>query len=301
MDHTGPVHQPSEEKPPDSAAPPVGYRSGESTQQLPVWQRPAVPEDRWPVFIAVIAVISLQRAIPLEYTVLPRWPLILLEGLLLAVLALINPVPQTPRVRLRTATVLIVLGAIAAVLGWPLIAGGVAVLLVMTAITPIRLTRFTKIGHAITLVLLAAITLDNTASAVLLGYRIVTGVVSNSPAVLMGSGSAVFITNIIVFGIWYWLIDLGGPTGRAGADTRDSASRYPDFVFPQTEKPDLAPPGWQPRFLDYLYASFTNVVAFSPADTVPLTPRAKALMALQSVIALSTLVLVLARAINVLA
>ena len=68
--------------------------------------------------------------------------------------------------------------------------------------------------------LLAAITLDNTASALVLGYRIVTGQVSNNPAVLLGSGGAVFVTNIIVFGIWYWKIDLGGPLGRAGADAR---------------------------------------------------------------------------------
>jgi len=118
--------------------------------------------------------------------------------------------------------------------------------------------------------------------------------------VLLGGGAAVFVTNIIVFGICYWTIDLGGPLGRAGTDARHPASRYPDFVFPQSEKPDLAPSGWQPRFPDYLYLSFTNVVAFSPTDTMPLTPRAKGLMAVQSVVALSTLVLVIARAVNVL-
>ena len=138
---------------------------GESTQQPPVWQRPDLPENRWPVFIAVIAVIFLQRAIPLEYTVQPRWPLILLEGLLLMVLALINPVLQTRAVRLRTAAVLVVLGVIAARLHWPLIAAGAAVLLAITAITPVRLTRFAALGTAVTWVLLGEITLDNTASA----------------------------------------------------------------------------------------------------------------------------------------
>ena len=302
MAHTCPMDQPFEDarKLTDTAAPPVGYRSGESTQQPPVWQRPDLPENRWPVFIAVIAVIFLQRAIPLEYTVLPRWPLITLEGLLLMVLALINPVPQTRPMRLRTAAVLIALGLIAVAAHWPLIAAGAVVLLVTTAITPIRLTQWAKLGAAITPVLLAAITLDNTASALVLGYRIVTGQVSNNPAVLLGSGGAVFVTNIIVFGIWYWIIDLGGPSGRAGSDARDPASRYPDFLFPQSEKPDLAPPSWQPRFIDYLYLSFTNVVSFSPTDTMPLTSRAKALMALQSVVAIATLVLVVARAVNVL-
>jgi hypothetical protein len=257
------------------------------------------PESRWPVFFAVIAAIFLQRAVPLEYTVLPRWPLIVLEGLLLVVLALVNPVPETRSVRLRTAATLIVLVAVAVAAHWPFIAAGVAAL-VITEITQIRLPRFTAVGSAATVVLLAAITLDNAASAVVLNYRIVTGQVSNNAAVLLGGGGAVFVTNVIVFGIWYWTIDLGGPLGRAGADGRDPAWRYPDFLFPQSDKPDLAPPGWQPRFPDYLYLSFTNVVAFSPTDTMPLTPRAKGLMAVQSVVALSTLVLVVARAVNVL-
>ena len=258
-----------------------------------------MPESRWPVFFAVIAAIFLQRAVPLEYTVLPRWPLILLEGLLLVVLALVNPVPEPISVRLRTAATLSVLGAIAVAAHWPLIATGVAAL-VITEIAQIRLPRFTAVGSAATLVLLAAITLDNVASAAVLDYRIVTGQVSNNAAVLLGSGGAVFVTNIIVFGIWYWTIDLGGPLGRAGTDARDCASRYPDFLFPQSEKPALAPPGWRPRFPDYLYLSFTNVVAFSPTDTMPLTSRAKGLMAVQSVVALSTLLLVVARAVNVL-
>ena len=301
MDNTVPMDQSCEDagKPADNAAPPVGYRSGESTQRRRVGQRADVPENRWPVLTAVITAIFLQRAIPLEYTVLLRWPLILLEGLLLVMLALINPVPETKSARLRTAATLIGLGAIAVAAHWPLIAAGM-VALVLTAIIPIQLLRFSAVGSAATLVLLAAITLDNTASALVLNYRIVTGQVSNNAAVLLGGGAAVFVTNVIVFGIWYWTIDLGGPLGRAGTDTRDPASRYPDFLFPQSEKPALAPPGWQPEFPDYLYLSFTNVVAFSPTDTMPLTSRAKGLMAVQSVVALSTLVLVIARAVNVL-
>jgi hypothetical protein len=65
-------------------------------------------------------------------------------------------------------------------------------------------------------------------------------------------------------------------------------------------KADLAPPDWSPSFVDYLYTSYTNAAAFSPTDTLPLTPRAKALMALQSAIALTTVVLVVSRAVNVL-
>ena len=83
-------------------------------------------------------------------------------------------------------------------------------------INPNRLTRPTQVGKAASLLLLAAITIDNTASAIVLDYHILTGKVSNDAAVLLGSGAAVFITNIIVFGIWYWEIDLGGPFARAG-------------------------------------------------------------------------------------
>lgn len=266
--------------------------------RVPAWQLPGAPENRWPVFFALMAAVFLQRAVPLEYVVFPRWPLILLECSLLVVLAVINPVPLTKFARAGTTATLIVLAAIAAAARWPAIAVGTLVLIGVLSVRPQRLTRLTRLAGVLTVALLAAITVDNTASAVVLDYRIVTGQVSNNPAVLLGSGGAVFVTNIIVFGIWYWSMDLGGPLARAGA--REDAPRWPDFLFPQTAQPDLAPPNWQPRFIDYLYVSFTNVVAFSPTDTQPLTARAKAMMAIQSVVALSTLALVFARAVNVL-
>ena len=103
------------------------------------------------------------------------------------------------------------------------------------------------------------------------------------------------MTNIIVFGIWYWELDRGGPFNRAAGTVP-----HPDFLFPQMVSPELSPEHWEPRFLDYLYTSFTNVMAFSPTDTMPLSRWAKSLMALQSAIALSTTALVLARAVNIL-
>jgi len=221
-------------------------------EHLPAWLRPGNPESRWPVLLALLTAVSLQLAISRQYTVFPRWPLITLEILLVAVLVVINPH---------------------------------------------RLTRTNSFERTASLVLLAAITLDNAASAAVLDYQIVTGKVSNDPGVLLGSGGAVFLTNIIVFGIWYWDIDLGGPFARGRASKE---SRHPDFLFPQTDNPRIAPPDWTPKFVDYLYVSFTNVVAFSPTDTMPLTRRAKVMMALQSVVAVSTLALVIARAVNVL-
>src|SRR5882757_2097651 len=209
---------------------------------IPSWLRPGDPESRLPVLIALVAVIGLQLAIPKSYTVVPRWPLIGLESLLIAVLLWLNP---------------------------------------------LRLTRSTRVGKYATWVLLAAITLDNTLSAVLLDIRILTGEVSNKAAVLLGSGGAIFVTNIIVFGIWYWELDRGGPFAR-----RAGKQPYPDFMFPQMTDPDKARPDWRPTFVDYLYVSFTNVVAFSPTDTMPLARWAKLMMTVQSLVALSTLGLV---------
>ena len=218
--------------------------------RIPSWLRPGDPESRLPVLFALIAVIGLQLGIPKSYTVVPRWPLIGLELLLLAVLTWLNP---------------------------------------------LRLTNATRLGRSATLVLLAAITLDNTLSAALLDIRILSGEVSNKAAVLLGSGGAIFVTNIIVFGIWYWELDRGGPFARHVGERP-----YPDFLFPQMATPHVAKPDWRPTFVDYLYVSVTNVMAFSPTDTMPLARWAKALMSVQAMVALSTAALVISRAVNVL-
>jgi hypothetical protein len=178
---------------------------------------------------------------------------------------------------------------------WPLPTLEFALLVVLVVLNPIRLTRSTTIGRWATYLLIAAITADNTISAALLNYKIVSGQMGDNPRVLLGSGLAIFITNVIVFGMWYWEFDRGGPFAR-----HTTKRPYPDFMFPQMANPELAPPDWRPKFPDYLYVSFTNVVAFSPTDTMPLSRWAKMLMTLQSMVALSTVALVLARAVNIL-
>lgn len=224
--------------------------AGDAEHHVPSWLRPGDPESRWPVLIAIVAVIALQRAIPEQYTVVPRWPLIALEVALLVVLLVLNPV---------------------------------------------RLTRSTAIGKWTSLSLTAAITVDNTLSAAILDYRILTGQVSNSPELLLGSGAAILVTNVIAFGIWFWELDRGGPFAR-----RAGAQPYPDFLFPQMTDPRNAKPDWRPMFVDYLYVSFTNSVAFSPTDTMPLSRWAKLMMTVQAIVATTTLALVIARAVNVL-
>jgi hypothetical protein len=109
-------------------------------------------------------------------------------------------------------------------------------------------------------------------------------------------GAAIVLaTNIVTFGLLYWQLDGGGPSGRLAR-----SQPHPDFQFPQTGTEGLAPRNWLPRFPDHLYVAYTNVVAFSPTDTLPLTHRAKALMAIQSMISLGVLVVVISRVINIL-
>ena len=224
--------------------------ASDAGERVPSWLRSGDPESRIPVLIALLVAIGLQLAIPKSYTVVPRWPLILLEILLV---------------------------------------------LVLVGLNPLRLSRRTTFGQWASYLLLAAITLDNSLSALVLDIRILTGDVSNNAAVLLGSGAAIYVTTVIAFGIWYWELDRGGPFAR-----REGTRPYPDFMFPQMTEPELAPPNWRPEFFDYLYVSLTNVVAFSPTDTMPMTRRAKMLMAAQAILSFTTLGLVIARAVNVL-
>jgi Protein of unknown function (DUF1345) len=113
---------------------------------------------------------------------------------------------------------------------------------------------------------------------------------------LLASGSAVWFTNAIAFGLAFWELDCGGPVARALA----TAARKPDFQFPQDENPQLARQGWAPRLWDYFYISLTNATAFSPTDALPLTRPAKALMAAESTLSVVTVLLVAARAVNIL-
>jgi hypothetical protein len=112
---------------------------------------------------------------------------------------------------------------------------------------------------------------------------------------LIASGAVLWLTNVLLFGLWYWELDRGGPAAR-----EEQAEATPDFLFPQMTDPAWAPPNWSPGLVDYLYTSFTNATAFSPTDTMPLTPWAKTLMSAQALTSLVTVGLVVARAVNIL-
>jgi hypothetical protein len=112
---------------------------------------------------------------------------------------------------------------------------------------------------------------------------------------LLTSSVAIWVNNVLTFSLLYWQIDRGGPEARAtGASTR------PDWLFPQDGARDSVPPDWRPTFVDYLFLGYSTGTAFSAADTLPLTSRAKILMLLQSAIALVTIVAVMSRAIGIL-
>ena len=140
--------------------------------------------------------------------------------------------------------------------------------------------------------LLAASALVSTA---LLVYELVIGSTMTSSAdSLLASGTLVWIGNALIFGLLYWQLDSGGPLAR-----HRSERPYPDFAFTQQLSPELAPPGWRPRYLDYLVLGFTTSTAFSPTDVMPVANWAKLMMALQSLISLTVIGLVIARAVNV--
>lgn len=146
------------------------------------------------------------------------------------------------------------------------------------------------------LVLLGMIVLGNLVGVGLLVAALVT---TDSDEIgggqLLVTAAFIWVGNLIVFGLVYWDLDAGGPFARA----RGSRTR-PDFQFPQDENPRLAPDGWRPRVWDYLFVSLTSGTAFSPTDTMPLTVKAKVLVSVESVVSLVLVVLVTARAVNVL-
>ncbi len=144
------------------------------------------------------------------------------------------------------------------------------------------------------LTLSAIITAANCTSVGLLVHHLLDARVTQGRQLIYAAVS-IWVTNIIVFGVWFWELDRGGPGERAGENPR-----LPDIQFPQMENPSLAPKDWRPEFLDYLYTSFANGTSFAPADAMPMTHRAKALFAAESVVSLVTIAIVGARAVNIL-
>jgi hypothetical protein len=146
------------------------------------------------------------------------------------------------------------------------------------------------------LALLALLALGNLAALAILVAGLVTQSASDlSGGELLFTGFAIYTANLIVFGLTFWELEGGGPVARERSEARVAT----DFRFPQDEQPTSGS-DWRPGVWDYLYVSLTNSIAFSPTDTMPLSVRAKALMGFGSLIAAVTVLLVAARAVNVL-
>jgi uncharacterized membrane protein len=181
-------------------------------------------------------------------------------------------------------------------LGPPWLLPGVELVLLvwLVVIAPRRATRHARGQRRLALALIALVSLANVVTLGLLVHYMVNGGKVGGHALIL-SGALAWLTNVLLFAVWYWELDRGGPAARFL-----EPDRLPDFQFPQMENPHLAPERWRPGFVDYLYTSFTNATAFSPTDTMPLTPIAKVLMGTQALAALVTVALVVARAVNIL-
>jgi uncharacterized membrane protein len=207
----------------------------------------------------------------------PRWPATVA---VLGAMALYSVLPDRVIVGLGPTWVV------------PLLEG---VLLVMLTLARLNAnTRESGQLRALAISIIALVNAVNVVSLVELVHDLLGGTRAGGRALVYAS-VPIWITNVIVFALWYWELDRGGPVAR-----QHERRRRPDFLFPQMSTPQAAPLCWTPTFLDYLYTSFTNATAFSPTDTMPLTAWAKLLMMGQSLASLVTVALVVSRAVNIL-
>jgi uncharacterized membrane protein len=206
----------------------------------------------------------------------PRWPV---AAAVLLAIGLQLLIPESLALRPR----------------WMLPGLELTLLILLVGANPRRIERDQRWVRMASLSLVGIASLANIVSVARLVIGLVEGTVGQSAGPLLVYGALIWSTNVIIFGLWYWELDRGGPVERAKA-----TKTYPDFQFPQMLTPELTHEDWEPQFVDYLYVSFTNATAFSPTDTMPLSRWAKLLMLVQSGVSLITVALVVARAVNIL-
>ena len=178
---------------------------------------------------------------------------------------------------------------------WTLPAVEVVLLAVLIVRDPGRIDRRSSFLRGVSITVVALLVLDALLATVqLVAVLIHGGSMTNSPDALLTAGGVVWASNLIAFALLYWELDAGGAANRA-----HRMPPYLDLAFTQQLSPEVARPGWRPRFGDYLYLALTTSTAFSPTDVMPLTLWAKTAMGLQSLISLAVVGLVVARAVNV--
>jgi hypothetical protein len=205
-----------------------------------------------------------------------------------------SPWPMTIAV-VALMTVTLVSSTELAVLPVWLPAGVEGVLLLAILVgDPGRIDRQTPWLRGVTIALITVLLASTLGSTVVLIYNLLTNsAIANQAVPLLIGGAKVWLSNNVAFAFLYWGFDAGGPAARA-----HGMPRYPDFAFPQQTSPDLAPPGWRPQFIDYLYVGFTTANAFSPTDTMPMVPWAKIAMGSQALISFAIVGLIIARVVN---
>lgn len=172
----------------------------------------------------------------------------------------------------------------------------VALLLVLIIGDPGRIDRQSRWLRRITGTTIGLISAVNATAAVRLVVSILGTVpFTNSANVLLACGGAIWLTNVIVFALWFWDFDRGGAAARARGSAQQVA-----FIFPEMTNSKYVAAGWYPKFIDYLFLSFATAMAFSPTDVSAIRPWAKVMMMAQEAISLVVAVLVVARAVNIL-
>jgi uncharacterized membrane protein len=169
-------------------------------------------------------------------------------------------------------------------------------LVVLIVKDPGRIDRRSQVLRGFSIALVSVLLVTALSFTVRLISELITGgPTTNSAGTLLLAGNAVWVSNNIAFALLYWELDSGGSAARAHR-MRPRA----DFAFPQQLNPQPGWEDWRPRFVDYLYLGFTNATAFSPTDVMPLAPWTKMTMLVQSLVSLTILGLIIARAVNVL-
>jgi hypothetical protein len=178
-----------------------------------------------------------------------------------------------------------------------------ALLIALAATTPRgRADEYLPRRRRVAIAMIAFVNLANAISLYLLAHELLHNQIEkNAGRSLVLSGVAIWLTNVLIFGLWYWQLDRGGPANRARHPDPTTPQGHPDFIFPEMDggKP-YTPEDWMPAFVDYLALALSTATAFSPTDTMPNSRPAKVLMSVQGLISLITLGLIISRAVGIL-
>lgn len=176
------------------------------------------------------------------------------------------------------------------------------VLACLLAITVLRRQRKEYEAGLVSIAMIGFVTLFLVASVGLMVYSTLNKLIP--PRDLLLAAAGLWMSNVIVFAAWYWRLDGGGPhirdLNRAKGGHREGAFLFPQMTLDDQQRAAVGCENWSPHFVDYLFLAFNTSTALSPADTSSLTPWAKVMGMLQSMLSLTIIVLLASRAVNIL-